>query len=145
MAAICAGRCRLSYIESDPRALFTYGAPRIGSRRYVNYIQMEAYRWVNNNDIVPRVPPRWLGFCHKGEEVYLNAYGQIRRLCPWQRMKDRWRGFLRGLRERRFDHFSDHSIGEYIAHIWAAVQEEERVILSFSRMRSAEVPRRRAA
>jgi triacylglycerol lipase len=129
MAAICAGRCRLSYIKSNPRALFTYGSPRIGSRRYVNYVQIEAYRWVNNNDIVTRVPPGWLGFCHKGQEVYLNAYGQIRRLCPWQRTKDRWRGFFRGLRERRFDHFSDHSIGQYIEHIYSAVQEEERFIL----------------
>jgi triacylglycerol lipase len=137
MAAICAGRCRLSYIESNPRALFTYGSPRIGSRRYVNYVQMEAYRWVNNNDIVARVPPGWLGFCHKGEEVYLNAYGQIRRLCPWQRMKDRWRGFIRGLREGRLDQFSDHSIGQYVAHIWSAIQEEERLVLPFVRPHSA--------
>jgi triacylglycerol lipase len=146
MAAICAGRCRLSYIKSNPRALFTYGSPRIGSRRYVNYVQMEAYRWVNNNDIVTRVPPGWLGFCHKGQEVYLNAYGQIRRLCPWQRTKDRWRGFLRGLRERRFDHFSDHSIGQYVEHIWHAVQEDERFTVPFSRPAMAtESPIRRAA
>lgn len=133
MAAICAGRCRLSHIRSNPRALFTYGSPRIGCKRYVNYVQMEAHRWVNNNDIVTRVPPSWLGYRHKGEEVYLNAYGQIRRLCTWQRIKDRWRGFVRGLREGRIDHFSDHSIAEYIGHIWNAVQEEERMILPFVR------------
>jgi len=67
MAAICAGRCRLSYIRSNPRALYTYGSPRVGNRRYVNYVQLEAYRWVNNNDIVTRVPPSWLGYRHKGE------------------------------------------------------------------------------
>jgi triacylglycerol lipase len=134
MAAICAGRCRLSHIKSNPRALYTFGCPRIGSRRYVNYVQMEAYRWVNNNDIVTRVPPGWLGFCHKGHEVYLNAYGQIRRLCPWQRTKDRWRGFLRGLRERKFDHFSDHLIGQYIEHIWNAVQEAERFTIPIEQM-----------
>ena len=39
MAAICAGRCKLSYIQSNPRALFTYGSPRVGNRRYVNYVQ----------------------------------------------------------------------------------------------------------
>jgi triacylglycerol lipase len=133
MAAICAGRCRLSHIKSNPRALYTFGSPRIGNRRYVNYVHMEAYRWVNNNDIVTRVPPGWLGYRHKGQEVYLNAYGQIRRLCPWQRTKDRWRGFFRGLRERRFDAFSDHSIGEYIKHIWNAVQEEERFTIPFER------------
>ncbi len=131
MAAICAGRCWLSYIPSNPSALFTYGSPRIGNKRYVNYVQMEAYRWVNNNDIVPRVPPAWLGYRHKGQEIYLNSYGQIRRLCAWQRLKDRWRGFIRGLQEGRIDHFTDHSIGQYIGHIWNAVQEEERIVLPF--------------
>jgi triacylglycerol lipase len=125
MAAICAGRCVLSHIRSNPRALFTYGAPRIGTRRYVNYVHFDAYRWVNNNDIVPRLPPAWLGFRHKGQEVYLNAYGQIRRLCGWQRIKDRWRGFLRGLREGNFDHFADHSIQRYIELIRGAVAVEE--------------------
>jgi triacylglycerol lipase len=110
MAAICAGRCRLSYIRSNPRALYTFGSPRVGNRRYVNYVQFEAYRWVNNNDIVPHVPPAWLGYRHKGQEVYLNAYGKIRRLTRWQRAKDRWRGFVRSLREGSFDFFADHSI-----------------------------------
>jgi triacylglycerol lipase len=129
MAAICAGRCKLSYIKSNPRALYTYGSPRVGSGRYVNYVQMEAYRWVNNNDIVTRVPPAWLGYRHKGQEVYLNAYGKIRRLTRWQRIKDRWRGFLRGLREHRFDPFADHSITQYVAHIRAAVEEDEGMTL----------------
>jgi triacylglycerol lipase len=146
MAAICAGRCRLSYIRSNPRALFTFGSPRIGSRRYVNYVQMEAHRWVNNNDIVARLPPAWLGFRHKGQEVYLNAYGQIRRHTGWQRVKDRWRGFVRGLRERRFDHFADHSIGEYIKHIRAMIEEEQRLpFLVRPSSITGGVPLRRAA
>jgi triacylglycerol lipase len=129
MAAICAGRCRLSYIRSNPRALFTFGSPRVGNRRYVNYVEIEAYRWVNNNDIVTRVPPGWLGYRHKGQEVYLNAYGKIRRLTTWQRTKDRWRGFVRGLREGNFSFFSDHFMYNYVAHIRAAVEEEEGVTL----------------
>jgi triacylglycerol lipase len=146
MAAICAGRCRLSYIRSNPRALFTYGSPRIGSRRYVNYVQLDAYRWVNNNDIVPRVPPGWLGYRHKGQEVYLNAYGKIRRLTGWQRVKDRWRGFVRGLREGSFDHFADHSISQYIQHIRTAVEEEERLPIIVRRQHpSRETAPRRAA
>jgi triacylglycerol lipase len=91
----------------------------------VNYVAIEAYRWVNNNDIVARMPPAWLGYRHKGQEVYLNAYGHIRKLTWWQRVKDRWRGFVRGLRQGRFDHFADHSIARYIEHIRAAVDEKE--------------------
>jgi triacylglycerol lipase len=125
MATICASRCKLSYIKSNPRALYTFGSPRVGNRRYVNYVEHEAYRWVNNNDVVPRVPPWWLGFRHKGQEVYLNAYGEIRRLTTWQRMKDRWRGFVAGLKQREFDHFTDHSIMRYIEYIERAVNDEE--------------------
>jgi len=145
MAAICAGRCRLSYIRSNPRALFTFGSPRVGNRRYVNYVQIESYRWVNNNDIVARVPPAWLGYRHKGQEVYLNAYGKIRRLTGWQRVKDRWRGFVRGLREGRIDFFADHSIRQYIEHIRSAVEEEESITLRPMTARIPTVPRRAAA
>jgi triacylglycerol lipase len=129
MAAICAGRCRLSHIRSNPRALYTFGSPRIGNRRYVNYVHLEAFRWVNNNDVVARVPPAWLGYRHKGQEVYLNAYGQIRRLTSWQRVKDRWRGFVRGLKNGEFDHFADHSILRYIEHIQRAVGAEENPLV----------------
>jgi triacylglycerol lipase len=125
MAAICAGRCALSHIRSNPRALFTYGSPRIGTGRYVNYVAVEAYRWTNNNDVVSRVPPPWLGYRHKGREVYLDAYGRIRRLTAWQRAKDRWRGFWQGVKLREFDPFTDHSIRRYIAYIHRAVVEEE--------------------
>jgi triacylglycerol lipase len=145
MAAICAGRCKLSSIRSNPRALYTFGSPRIGSYRYVNFVVIEAYRWVNNNDIVVRVPPAWLGYRHKGQEVYLNAYGQIREVTGWQRVKDRWRGFLRGLREGRFDHFADHSITRYIEHIRAAVEEEETEHVGWAPPTNAASPIKSAA
>jgi triacylglycerol lipase len=93
----------------------------------VSYVSYEAYRWVNNNDVVARVPPWWLGFRHKGQEVYLNADGEIRQLTAWQRVKDRWRGFIGGLKQREFDAFTDHSITRYVEYILRAVEEEESV------------------
>jgi triacylglycerol lipase len=125
MATICAGRCKVSQIHTDPRAVFTYGSPRVGNRRYVNYLNIELYRWVNNNDIVTRVPPTWLDYSHKGQEVYLDACGQIRRLCRWQRTKDRWRGFVRDLKRGEFDFFADHSIRKYVGHIHELVLQDE--------------------
>ncbi|MGD9633391.1 MAG: lipase family protein [Pirellulales bacterium] len=136
MATICASRCKLSYIKSNPRALYTYGSPRVGNRQYIDFVEYEAYRWVNNNDIVTRVPPWWLGYRHKGQEVYLDSRGEIRRLTAWQRIKDRWRGFVGGLRKWEFDHFTDHSITRYVDYIRRAVEVEESFdhkILSFRR------------
>jgi triacylglycerol lipase len=136
MATICASRCQLSYIKSNPRSLYTYGSPRVGNRQYINFVSYEAYRWVNNNDIVTRVPPWWLGYRHKGQEMYLDSRGEIQRLTTIQRMKDRWRGFLGGLAKWEFDHFTDHSITRYVEYIQRAVEREESFdhkILSFRR------------
>lgn len=125
MATLCAGRCKLSKGIRSPEGLYTFGSPRVGDRQYVHFIKLEHFRWVNNNDIVTRVPPTWMGYRHSGTEIYLNTYGEIRRLTGWQRTKDRWRGFLRSLREGRVDPLSDHSIVQYLQHICTAIAEEE--------------------
>lgn len=125
MATICAGRCKLSKSIRSPEGLYTFGSPRVGDRRYCHFVKLEHYRWVNNNDIVTRVPPPWMGYRHSGHEVYLNTFGKIRRLTGWQRTKDRWRGFVRSLREGRIDPFSDHSIMQYLQHICTAIAEQE--------------------
>lgn len=117
MATLCAVRCRLSQIPSEPQAIFTYGSPRVGDRRLVNFLKIRHYRWVNNNDIVTRVPPRWMGYRHMGKEIYLNRRGKISSLPFWLRLHDGWRGFLRSLKKWKIDHFSDHSMIEYIGHI----------------------------
>lgn len=126
MATICAGRCLLSHIDSSPKQIFTYGSPRVGNKRYISHAKIDYLRWVNNNDIVTRVPPTWLGYRHSGEERYLNAYGKLRKLSPVQRGKDRWRGFVRGVRSGEFDHFSDHLIDRYVRYIYEeAVRQGE--------------------
>lgn len=117
MANVCAVRCHLAPIPSDPRAIFTYGAPRVGDRKYASFLRIKHYRWVNNNDIVPRVPPIWLGYHHMGQEIYLNRRGRVSRLRSWMRVRDRFRGLLASIRVGKLDYLSDHSMIEYIAHI----------------------------
>ncbi|MEM1228773.1 MAG: lipase family protein [Planctomycetota bacterium] len=124
MATICAGRCFLSHIESNPEALFTYGSPRVGNKRYINYVDMTHYRFVNNNDIVTRVPPTWLGYRHCGAEVYIDRNGKIGRLGMLMKRRDRWRGFWRALRRLKIDHFSDHPLHNYVTPILAAARIE---------------------
>lgn len=125
MATICAGRCMLSHIPSNPRQLQTFGSPRVGDKRFVHFCKLDYSRWVNNNDIVARVPPAWMGYRHSGEEIYLNAHGKIRQVSGWQRTKDMWRGFVKGIKQGNIDHFEDHSIVRYIEHIYQALSEEE--------------------
>jgi triacylglycerol lipase len=125
MAAICAGRCKVSSIESTPVGLYTFGSPRVGSKRYVNHCKFpEYFRWVNNNDIVTRVPAIWMGYCHAGRMMYLDNKGRYRRLGPLGRARDRWRGFWRGILKGRLDPFTDHLSGNYIEYLATAVAEE---------------------
>ena len=128
MATICAGRCVRSHIPSNPEELYTFGSPRVGDRRYVNFVKLNYYRWVNNNDVVTRVPPAWLGYRHTGNEVYLNRDGRIEKLTGWWRSRDRIKGTLRALRKWKFDALADHKIHRYIEAIVAALEEEAAVV-----------------
>lgn len=124
MATICAGRCFLSEIDSLPYALYTYGSPRVGDKRFVNFVELNHTRWVNNNDIVTRVPPAWMGYRHSGREMYLDRNGEVRTINGFQRVRDRARGFLAGLLRFRIDHFADHSMDRYIHYIRSAVDAQ---------------------
>lgn len=114
MATICAGRCMLSHINSNPRQLYTYGSPRVGDKTYVNYVHLDHFRFVHNNDIVTRMPPVFMGFRHAGREIYIDRHGQLRNAGWLGKQRDRWKGFLRGLMSFKIDHLCDHSIHAYI-------------------------------
>ncbi|MCA9129945.1 MAG: lipase family protein [Planctomycetales bacterium] len=125
MATICAGRCKLAEIPSNPEAIFSFGSPRVGNYRYINFVKIRHYRWVNNNDIVTRVPPRWMGYRHCGRELYFNAHGKLREYRPLERFRDRWHGFFLSLRKWQIDHLTDHSMSRYIEYVRGAVEMEE--------------------
>lgn len=117
MATIMASRCHL-YPDIDPvQELYTYGSPRVGWPKYCDSLAVTHHRWVNNNDIVTRVPLNVMGYRHHGEEHYMNAYGNIRNPKGWQRFKDRMRGMWMGLKQGKIDNFGDHDIGLYIANL----------------------------
>lgn len=126
MATISAGRCYLAHIPAIPKGVYTFGSPRVGTKRYINHADVNLVRWVNNNDIVPRIPPTWMGYRHTGRRIYINTYGKVRRMTKRQRTKDRWRGFMESLKKGKVDHFSDHAIARYVDHIGDAVAEATR-------------------
>ena len=100
----------------DANELYTFGSPRIGNRDFVKEMNKDGikhYRFVNNNDIVTKVPFP-IRFVHHGELVYINHFGNIRKMSPWQRFKDQWRGRMRALSKGQpFDGVFDHSIDLY--------------------------------
>ncbi len=122
MATICAGRSEFSDTATTARGVYSFGSPRVGTKRYIQHASVPHIRWINNNDIVTRVPPRLLGYGHTGTQMYLDRNGEPRYLTKRVRGRDRWAGFVDGLKQRKFDHFSDHGIAEYVAHIRRAAQ-----------------------
>jgi len=117
MATIMASRCKHDNNLNNPIELYTYGSPRVGWRGYVNSLDVDHHRWVNNNDIVTRVPLWIMGYRHHGEEHYMNAYGNVRNPSGFQRFKDRIRGMWMGLKQGSIDNFSDHSMTNYTNYL----------------------------
>ena len=110
MATLYSTFCR----PMRPPIVYTYGAPRAGNIEYCNKYPIELYRVVNNNDMVPTVPPALAGYRHAGEVVYINHYGNIRNLTPWQKIKDKFRGhWAAWCKLEFFDSIRDHSIDKY--------------------------------
>ena len=107
MATICTSR-----IEEFRKVevLYTYGSPRAGTRSFVKEIKTQHWRFVNNNDIVTRVPLALMGYKHHGNLCYINHYGKIRKMTIWQRIKDKIRGYRSGL----LDGAKDHSMENYV-------------------------------
>lgn len=125
MATICAYRCHASDIPSLPESLYTYGAPRVGTKQYLRTCRIEHLRWVNNNDIVPRLPPAWFGYRHCGREMYLNRNGRLRNAGYAGKTQDRIRGFFRELKRFRIDWVSDHLMSSYIPAIAGVLERAE--------------------
>ena len=97
--------------------LYTYGSPRVGNSTWAEQFEdgsIPTWRFVNNNDIVTKVPPFGLFFTHIGDLKYINYYGNVRVSTWWQRLKDQMRGRFRALcKFQLFDGAFDHSMGLY--------------------------------
>jgi len=107
-----------SRLGDKVNALYTYGSPRVGTRSFVkSFAQIPHYRHVNNNDMVTKVPFALMGYKHHSKARYINYYGNIRSLTPWQRIKDQWRGRWAALKKGcPFDGAYDHGMKYYVQY-----------------------------
>jgi triacylglycerol lipase len=118
MASIMAIYCQVNPLLINPTGLYTFGSPRTGSSSFVKQGK-DIYheRWVNNTDIVTSVPLWLMGYRHFGKLMYLNHFGNFRNLSLIQRIKDYWRGTVKGFKTRRAAQFSNHSMDAYLSNI----------------------------
>jgi triacylglycerol lipase len=102
--------------------LYTFGQPRLGSERFADnfntVFKSRAFRFVNNNDLVSRVPPSSFGYSHVGQLRYFDTQGQLHadtQLTWWDHFWDRLEGQLESyLHLTLFDGIKDHSMENYV-------------------------------
>lgn len=120
LALLCA--TRLSRFTVTKTSCYSFGAPMVGGdtfRRAFDYTHnLDHFRFVNNNDIVPKLKTlNFLGYEHVGQRFYFNYLGDIiSRELTWQ---ERWKDWLWGhwqavKRIQLFDSLKDHRMKQYV-------------------------------
>jgi triacylglycerol lipase len=128
LASLAAGR----WLDRGRKVqgLYTFGQPRAGDRTFArnfNFaIKGSAFRFVNNSDLVARIPPRSLGFHHAGTFKYFTEDGRFEEhFTWWQAFLDRWTFRFDRLLGSAFDGVEDHSMTTYRQRIEAAASRPE--------------------
>ena len=102
----------------QPRNVATFGSPRVYANRneYESHpINSWTWRFVNNNDVVTRVPTRLQGYGHVGKLMWIDVDGSVHQdWSRWQRFKDRVRGRFEDFLKPGLDGIKDHSIDAYV-------------------------------
>ena len=99
----------------QPHELFTFGSPRVGGGKFIRNIKCPHLRFMNNNDIVCRIPPAWLGFKHHGEMIYFNRFGDKAPKSTWE---DKFYGVVNSWKRFKFfDAVVDHGMPNYVKAI----------------------------
>jgi hypothetical protein len=117
--------------------LYTFGQPRVADWKLVNYMNERMgdriVRYVNNNDIVPMIPPQiipWLPtrvYGHMGQFRYFSDSGSLRRQSfMFQRFPDRLFGMIHAIfTSGTPDAVDDHKMEFYVANLQKALDREE--------------------
>ena len=114
--------------------VYTFGSPRVGDRDFKNRYRVNAYRFVNNNDIVTRVPPSSM-YRHIGKLKHIDSAGVIRESADSQEkngsevqadLKNFFNTLgpnLKSFTETLFEPLTDHVPTFYAIHIWNNIPE----------------------
>ena len=93
------------------KACYTFGSPRVGNQDLDFKAKCPVYRFVDNNDIVPRLPILAMGYRHVGDVRYLTKDARIIR-CPSSLITES--KFFLSLPFNIKGILKDHSINEYV-------------------------------
>jgi len=123
LAGSLANLCAVElFLNKDVRlgGLYTFGSPRVfdsASAAHLNSILKGIhFRFVNNNDIVPHLPPEASDFSHWGRLMYFRESGALQEdeeLSWWERIQYAAEGILGDIGEIGVDSVKDHDGAYY--------------------------------
>lgn len=117
--------CALAIEKVTPgrvAAVHTFGQPRVGNRAfaytYNAALRDRTFRWINQEDIVPRLPGVLTGYVHCGHEMFMPSIGPWRMPSPlWFKLLSDVVGAWREWKKGRVALLADHHIAGYQAQL----------------------------
>lgn len=120
-----------------PQGIYTFGQPRTGNLAFAqafdSQLQSVMFRFVNNNDVVPHLPPDVLfnnklvknltpaalrDFKHVGQLRYFDSAGNLLNDASWwDRAKEVVRGAISDLSKLGPDAIKDHKMENYLKNL----------------------------
>ncbi len=128
LATLAVGHLRAPPNDKPVYGLYTFGSPRVGDRefeqRFDTDFKASTFRFVNNNDIVTRVPGRATGCSHVGTFLYFDRNHVLHDdLSWWYRFLDGVQGSVDNLGHLEPDQIRDHSMEDgYLAGLAANIE-----------------------
>ena len=107
-------------LELKPiHGLYTFGSPCVGSVDFTNQFDQDfgdfAFRYVNNVDVVTRVPTREMGYSHVGTTLTFDADGQAHAdMHFWNKFLEQIKGGLEELLAGKIAPLNDHAVKNYV-------------------------------
>lgn len=121
LAVLAGATLRLLGDPVHVSGIYTFGQPRLGDKRFRNafntVLKSRCFRMVNNNDVVARIPPQFMGYSHVGTLRYFDADGRLfsdGQLSWWAKFWDRIEGRIEDLHDLTPDGIGDHCMDVYL-------------------------------
>jgi triacylglycerol lipase len=113
---------RLREKDQAVHGLYTFGSPRVGDRDFQEEFNADfrskAFRFVNKNDAVTRIPMRSLFYSHVGQLFYIDDHDAIHTDPSfWFRFVDGIKVRLEDIADLDLSTMENHQIGHYLRAI----------------------------
>jgi len=127
LATLAVGRLRLGL--KPVHSLYTYGSPRAGSLEFTDRFDNDfgefTFRYINNSDVVTRVPTREMGYSHVGTSLTFDAGGAVHAdVHFWNKFLERVKGDITEFLQGKLAVFNDHAITNYVANTEKNLQRD---------------------